>query len=198
MKLISPLQTFLIASIAIHGGLFVVSDSVKMALPGLTGSAMSVKLEERAQASIQPKTQPAQIKKITKPVQQASVSRYKQKISDKVLERKVTQPVATAIRTNSEAKAHVISIIYKELNNHFNYPKIAQRRNWQGQVLIAFRLNNDGTIEDIKIDHSSGYNILDQAAIVSLKKIGQLPQVSSWLVNGMEIQIPIIYQLTQG
>ena len=57
---------------------------------------------------------------------------------------------------------------------------------------------NDGKIENIKVNLSSGYNVLDQAAVISLKKIGQLPSAASWLINGMEIQIPIIYQLTQG
>ena len=196
MKLLSPLQTFLIASIGIHGGLFVVSDSLKLTLPGSTGSVMSIKLDKPIKASV-----PQQkIGHRQTPLQKQAETKAVNKTVKKLTQQKTVKPAEQqpAQEKNIVSKAQVVSLIYKELSNHFTYPRIAQKRNWQGQVLLAFRLNTDGTIDDIKINHSSGYNVLDQAAIVSLKKIGQLPQVSSWLFDGMEIQLPVIYQLTQG
>lgn len=157
---------------------------------------MSVKLEQKIQHTTQSIVKQTQANKTKQLVKPKKTTDTRAKVTEKI---EVTPAKSSLSEKNkSISKSRVVSLIYKELNNHFNYPKIAQRRNWQGQVLLAFRLSNDGTIKDIKINHSSGYNVLDQAAIVSLKKIGQLPQASSWLVDGMEIQIPVIYQLTQG
>lgn len=196
MKLISPLQAFIFASAGFHVGLILISDSPDLVLPGTSGSAMSVKLKEPIQKVSHPITEKNPAKKISNTV---THTQTKNSLAKVATHKKEKQPqTSSAVQENSVSKAHVVSIIYKQLNNHFNYPKIAQRRNWQGQVLLAFRLTKNGNIKDIKINHSSGYNILDQAAIIALQKIGQLPQLSSWLSSGMEIQIPIIYQLTEG
>lgn len=194
MKLTSPLHAFIIASAGIHTGFIMMSGSTDITLPGSTGSAISVKLEQKKQKSAHSGVKQLQAKKINNLVEPET------KTLNKTVKKTQSPPTPPTLseKNKSISKARVVSLIYKELSNHFTYPKIAQRRNWQGQVLLAFRLSYNGTIEDIKINHSSGYNVLDQAAIVSLKKIGQLPQASSWLINGMEIQIPIIYQLTQG
>ena len=143
-----------------------------------------------------PISEKPQQKNINKIVRRTQTPDSFKKVAVKIKE--TQQQSSLQKKTNTISKAHVISIIYKRLNNHFKYPRIAQRRNWQGQVLLAFRLSRDGNIKNIKINHSSGYNVLDQAAIVALQKIGQLPQVTSWLNDGIDIQIPIIYQLTEG
>lgn len=199
MKLASPLQFFIIASAGIHAGFVLMPGSAGIVLPGNSGSTMSVILKEPVKTETHLLAKKTLAKKTSETVAQNNKKMAHKKVASREnKETEKTAQAASASQENAESKARVISLIYKELNNHFNYPKIAQRRNWQGQVQLAFRLSNDGTIKDIKINHSSGYNVLDQAAIVSLKKIGQLPQASSWLVDGMEIQIPVIYQLTQG
>ena len=196
MKLFSPIIIFMIASVGIHGGLILMSDSAELTLPGTTGSVIQVKLENKIQEIIQPIPEKPQQKNINKIVRRTQTPDSFKKVAVKIKE--TQQQSSLQKKTNTISKAHVISIIYKRLNNHFKFPRIAQRRNWQGQVVLAFRLSRDGNIKNIKINHSSGYNVLDQAAIVALQKIGQLPQVTSWLNDGIDIQIPIIYQLTEG
>ena len=197
MKLLSPFQAFIFASIGIHGSLFVMSDSINLTLPGSAGSVMSVKLEEKTQPAIQSNVRTLQNNEITKSTQKTTAQKQPEKTTVKHGNNN-SQQNSLAKKINSESKAHVFSVIYKHLNEHFKYPKIAQRRNWEGQVVLAFHITHEGNIEDIKINHSSGYNVLDQAAMISLQKIGQLPQLTSWLNTGIEIQIPIIYQLTKG
>ncbi|MCW8900225.1 MAG: energy transducer TonB [Gammaproteobacteria bacterium] len=196
MKLVSPIQAFIFASAGFHAYFILISDSTEITLPGTPGSAISVKLIEQHKQKTQQVIKNTQAKKTRNTVTQTQEKKTSKKEVSQKQEKQLQ--ASSANQENTVSKARVVSLIYKELNNHFTYPKIAQRRNWQGQVLLAFRLSNNGNIENIKISHSSGYNVLDQAAIISLKKIGQLPQASSWLINGMEIQIPIIYQLTQG
>lgn len=196
MKLLSPIQAFIFASAGIHVSLLVMSDSINLTLPGTTGSVMSVKLEEKTQEIAQHYPVKPQLRKINKVSKNIQTSKPLKKISEQTKEPQ--QQSSTSKQKNVISKAHVVSVIYKHLTEHFKYPRIAQRRNWEGKVLLAFHITRDGNIKNIKINHSSGYNVLDQAAMISLQKIGQLPQLSSWLSSGMEIQIPIIYQLTNS
>ncbi|MFK5915823.1 MAG: TonB family protein [Woeseiaceae bacterium] len=105
----------------------------------------------------------------------------------------------TSINKNSEkSKERIASIIYKELNRHFNYPRLAIKRSWEGKVLLSLRVTPSGKIKNIQLNTSSGYDVLDQAAIKSLSKVEFLPEMSSWLVFDIDLNFPIVYQLIEG
>lgn len=46
-----------------------------------------------------------------------------------------------------------------------NYPKLAHQQRITGEVLMTVAINTDGTIHEVTIDKSSGYKILDDAAL---------------------------------
>jgi len=71
------------------------------------------------------------------------------------------------------------------------YPSIAVRRRWQGEVLIAMLVQADGTPAKVTVKKGSGYPILDKSA---------LKQLSSWRLapSAKELEtiyIPIIFRL---
>lgn len=82
--------------------------------------------------------------------------------------------------------------LHQELARHFNYPLLARRRGWQGEVLLAFRLEADGRIIDARIARSSGYSVLDHAALTALGKVKRIETGAS---HGFAMQLPVIYQL---
>lgn len=201
------------ASAGIHAGLMIVSNpSTTITLPGSSGSVMEVKIKEK-QPTVKKENavkkqniaKPVQKKLAQKPLPQ-EISRQIKKtappseISEKPEQNKqIVKTITPATNKQQvESKARVISIIYTELSQYFTYPKIAQRRNWQGKVLLSLRVSSSGNIENIQLKKSSGYNVLDQAAINSLRKVGNLPHVSSWLSNDIELKFPVIYKLIEG
>ena len=92
--------------------------------------------------------------------------------------------------------ASISSILNHELSRYFYYPKIAQRRNWQGQVILSFTILSDGDITKIKINESSGYRVLDNAAMDALDQIEQR-NLLALALNGhtLEQTLPITYKL---
>ncbi len=50
------------------------------------------------------------------------------------------------------------------------YPTIAQRRGWEGSVLLKLQLSPDGHAVNITVERSSGHNALDDAAIANAKQ----------------------------
>jgi len=51
------------------------------------------------------------------------------------------------------------------------YPRLAERRRWEGTVLLKVVIDATGKVGRVDIDRSSGYEVLDQAA---------LQQIQSW------------------
>jgi protein TonB len=48
---------------------------------------------------------------------------------------------------------------------NLNYPDEARRKNLTGSLLLSVSLNRDGTVKDIRVRQSSGYEVLDDAAV---------------------------------
>ena len=55
--------------------------------------------------------------------------------------------------------------IYKILEKRKKYPKIALRKKWEGEVVIAIYYDDYGSISKINIHKSSGKSVLDRAAL---------------------------------
>lgn len=208
MKFSSPIMLFIFASAGIHAGIVMTSNNASnITLPGSTGSVMEVKLEEKKYAIIKAENKEnsqtkTKLKKKPK-IQQndiakkiASSANAPENITQKKTEENKTEH--NQEKQHAESRAQVISIIYKELKQRFTYPKLAVRRNWQGKVLLSLRVSPSGHIKKIQLAKSSGYSILDQAAINAISNIGNLPHTSTWLNGDIELKLPVIYKLSEG
>lgn len=70
------------------------------------------------------------------------------------------------------------------------YPLLARKRKMEGTVIIEFIINNKGYPQDIMIDKSSEHEILDSAAIKTIKNAAPLPHIQGKII------IPIRFKLT--
>lgn len=79
------------------------------------------------------------------------------------------------------------------------YPRIAIRNAWEGQVNLGIRVTSNGQLTDVRVINSSGYRVLDNAAVNSVSRVASLPEARPWL-NGQSIDVilPIIYKLTDS
>ena len=96
-------------------------------------------------------------------------------------------------------KALLIRQVKSEISHYFNYPTFARRKGWHGIVLLEFNVTHAGIISNIEIKNSSGYEILDRAAHKSLSHV---QRINISLYNNLplntRLQVPILYQLTEG
>ena len=93
----------------------------------------------------------------------------------------------------------LLTEIKKLLTANLVYPPIARKLGQQGRVIINVNLGGKGQIEKTELVQSSGYRALDQAALRSIRDIGQAPQLIPWL-NGQpaSIRVPVIYRLAEA
>jgi protein TonB len=93
---------------------------------------------------------------------------------------------------------HLRMSILELVTAQLKYPTIARRRGWQGIVILELHIESDGHISRLHVTETSGYPVLDQAAISTLQ-LASVPHAGQWL-NGhaIDIMVPVEYRLTGG
>lgn len=83
---------------------------------------------------------------------------------------------------------------------HFHYPLFARQQGWQGEVRVAVHIARDGQLSHLRLARTSGFALLDAAALGSLGKIHRLPDAASTLLDagGVDLNVPVVYRLTEG
>jgi protein TonB len=98
-----------------------------------------------------------------------------------VVDRELSDPQEKMI-TDIDINPDPIDSSYKEvvvikeaipeykLNPAPDYPRVAQRRGYEGTVFVEVFVDTRGQVKDFRLAESSGYSLLDKAALVSVKK----------------------------
>ncbi|MUU41074.1 energy transducer TonB [Helicobacter pylori] len=84
--------------------------------------------------------------------------------------------------------------IQTAISSKNRYPKMAQIRGIEGEVLVSFTINADGSVTDIKVVKSNTTDILNHAALEAIKSAAQLFPKPDETVH---LKIPIAYSLKE-
>ena len=119
-----------------------------------------------------------------------------------IAEAVVTEPEQATASTSSASDAatnHLHSLLHESLNRHFIYPPMAHRNGWEGRVELLVQLDQDGRLHALRVVQSSGYPLLDEDALLTLRRIGSIPRARAWLPErGYATTLPVIYKLKEG
>ncbi len=86
--------------------------------------------------------------------------------------------------------------LHRALLPRLDYPMLARRRGWEGRVRIGLIVEPDGDLKGVHVVESSGFKVLDRAAVKDLKEVGTLTAVESWLGDEeMDVTLPVHYRL---
>ncbi len=90
-------------------------------------------------------------------------------------------------------------IVYKanvKNNAELNYPTSALRRGIEGKVILHILVNKEGKTEEVKTISSSGFSILDKAAVKSVKNWNFTPiDVKEKNVDLIWVEVAIEYKI---
>ncbi len=73
-------------------------------------------------------------------------------------------PVSTSRFSSDVLRQEVISVW-----NHIVYPRMARKMGWEGVVTVQSRIAPDGTVLEASVIRSSGYGVLDEAALSGVR-----------------------------
>ncbi len=96
----------------------------------------------------------------------------------------------------SAARDSYGNTLWGAIGKYKQYPKIAQMRGWQGDVLVELQLDSNGKLKSKKIIQSSGYDVLDKQALDMVEKAAPFPMPPEALRgSSFSIKVPIPFKL---
>jgi len=76
------------------------------------------------------------------------------------------------------------------------YPRIARMRGYEGLVVLEVAVSADGSCTGVEVIESSGYDILDQAAVDAVGKWEFKPALANGAAVSGKVRVPIRFKLT--
>ena len=74
------------------------------------------------------------------------------------------------------------------------YPELAAQRGWQGKVILRITIDVEGRVSDVDVHRSSGYEILDAAAVRAVRTwSGEPARVDGRPVETVEL-LPVVFR----
>lgn len=191
MRRRSIYSTAVIISFAIHATVFAVSGI--SLLMDKTGSSINTTQE----------TDPAMknMKTVKLPVLSFNLGYEKKKMKgddsvideikktgDKKVQNSSGQDESNILRYNEAVK--------ELINKSKKYPASAKKRMMEGIVHISFIVGSNGRLSSITLLKTSGYDILDKAAIDTIRNSSPFPAFGSYIkLPELEMNIVLVYRL---
>lgn len=74
---------------------------------------------------------------------------------------------------------------------NLRYPMIARRHGWSGKVEIAFLVTPEGGVGELRVQRSSGHEVLDEEAMAAIRRSAPFapPRIAALLV------MPVTFEL---
>lgn len=107
-----------------------------------------------------------------------------------------TSPSEQSVQLSQKTVSLLQADLEKSLALHFQYPRLAIKRGWQGEVQLFIHIEADGKLSSISLLKSSGYDLLDKSAMKSVRNIEVLPEAIV-LLHGksFDLVLPVKYIL---
>jgi TonB family protein len=89
----------------------------------------------------------------------------------------------------------LLKMIHDSAAEHLSYPAMAIELNQTGIVTIGFLISADGALSNIILLKSSGFDALDNAALIAVKAVPPIPNTSPYLHSPVEhLAIDIVFK----
>ncbi|MFW2439131.1 MAG: TonB family protein [Arenicellales bacterium] len=112
--------------------------------------------------------------------------------------------ILTDDKTANSATANVKNIPLNHLRQQlkeiirarFTYPRLARRMGWEGLVGLSLHIEDDGSLNQVRVARSSGHRVLDENARKTIQSIGRLQVASNLTIQAADTEIEVLYRLT--
>lgn len=90
----------------------------------------------------------------------------------------------------------IYDYIKRKIQENKKYPWQAKKENIEGIVEMQFSISGDGQLKDVNIIKSSGYSILDEEAVATIKRSAPYPEIKNRLnTDNLQLQVRLIYKI---
>jgi len=144
-----------------------------------------------------------------KPIPQPIVEPISEPIVEPISE-PIVEPITESVEVNESAQINeqiptspnpqVVSnysnLLRAHIAKHKKYPRIAQRRKMQGEVVIEIQIKGDGSLISKNIQKSSGHKVLDKEGMSMMEKSKPFPVPPEAMKDSVTtVLVPIAFNL---
>lgn len=106
-------------------------------------------------------------------------------------------PAPPSNRTSANAETTWEALLLAHLEKYRRYPAGARAARQQGVVHVTFRMNRQGQVLSSSVLRSSGFSVLDRAALNTLRRAQPLPPIPDDRPDIVELTVPVEYFVTR-
>lgn len=138
----------------------------------------------------------------TRPIKRQEEEQSVEKIEQKTISNAIAKPKEAAVQGASTTHSNLLikgdisdeflATILRLINKNISYPRIARKFHMEGVVKLRFSVLHGGQLGSVQLVGSSGYEVLNKAAITTLKNAAKsFPSPRSEVV----LEVPVQYIL---
>ena len=145
---------------------------------------------------VEPITEPV-VEQVSEPIVEPIIEPIVKPLSESVETNEVTQ-ISEQVPTSPSPQVvnNYSNLLRAHIAKHKKYPRIAQRRKMQGEVVIAIQIGGDGSLISKNIQKSSGHKVLDKEGMNMMEKSKPFPVPPDTLKNSVtNVVVPIAFNL---
>lgn len=98
-------------------------------------------------------------------------------------------------RASNDTEASWEALLKAHLEKHRRYPLTARAMRIQGIAHVRFRMSRAGKLLSVTLSRSSGFDILDRAALDTIRRAQPLPPIPAERADELELSIPVEFFL---
>ena len=87
------------------------------------------------------------------------------------------------------------ALLTRHISAFKKYPRIAQRRIWEGDILLEITLNKNSKILNIKVINESKYEVLNKEAVAMIERAQPLPKANNIKSETFKVFVPVAFKL---
>jgi protein TonB len=117
---------------------------------------------------------------------------------DEVVAEKTELPkeIIEVINPQEEAMLRYQDMVKQRIESCRQYPRWARKQEFEGISYIIFTLLSNGIVSDMKVVHSSGFDILDKEAISTVKRASPFKSIpEKFNCSSLTMEVAIVFQL---
>jgi len=106
----------------------------------------------------------------------------------------IAPPPAPAI-DDTAARASYIRGLSAAVAKQKRYPRLAQQRGWQGEVILHVVVDASGRLLDVSVERSSGFEALDREALEMVRRAAPFPFANGMKKEDVSMSLPVVFRL---
>jgi len=146
--------------------------------------------ESEPEPEPEPKSQPEE-EKIVEELGQQSEEIVVEEAKPESLEE-----IVEVINPQEEAMLRYQDMVKQKIESCRRYPNWAKKQGFEGIVYLTFIVLSNGQAQDIKVIQSSGFDILDKEAILTIKRANPFPPIPEEINRPwVQMEVSIVFTL---